>query len=78
MDFSSLKDQVTNLSLYDIKAGVRKVQNGKSLSLDMVDSTKKPAESCLFIAVMNYTEMESKARLIKSSPIEVTMADARV
>ncbi|MCJ1309491.1 Epsin-3, clathrin recruitment and traffic between the Golgi and endosome [Agyrium rufum] len=27
MDFSSLKDQVSNLSLYDIKAGVRKVQN---------------------------------------------------
>ncbi|KAF2748286.1 ENTH-domain-containing protein [Sporormia fimetaria CBS 119925] len=27
MDFSSLKDQVANLSLYDIKAGVRKVQN---------------------------------------------------
>ena len=30
MDFSSLKDQVSNLSLYDFKAGVRKVQNGKS------------------------------------------------
>ncbi|KAF2093690.1 ENTH-domain-containing protein [Rhizodiscina lignyota] len=27
MDFSSLKDQVTNLTLYDLKAGVRKVQN---------------------------------------------------
>ncbi|KAI2604635.1 ENTH-domain-containing protein [Hypoxylon sp. NC1633] len=27
MDFNSLKDQVTNLTLYDIKAGVRKVQN---------------------------------------------------
>ncbi|KAF2755483.1 ENTH-domain-containing protein [Pseudovirgaria hyperparasitica] len=27
MDFASLKDQVSNLSLYDIKAGVRKVQN---------------------------------------------------
>ena len=41
MDFSSLKEQVTNLSLYDIKAGVRKVQNGKSLLLDMVESIKK-------------------------------------
>lgn len=30
MNFDSLKEQVTNLSLYDIKAGVRKVQNGKS------------------------------------------------
>lgn len=28
MDFNSLRDQVSNLSLYDIKAGVRKVQNG--------------------------------------------------
>ncbi|KAJ9636406.1 Epsin-3, clathrin recruitment and traffic between the Golgi and endosome [Coniosporium tulheliwenetii] len=27
MDFQSLKDQVSNLTLYDIKAGVRKVQN---------------------------------------------------
>ena len=28
MDLNSLKDTVANLSLYDIKAGVRKVQNG--------------------------------------------------
>lgn len=28
MDFNSLKEQVSNLTLYDIKAGVRKVQNG--------------------------------------------------
>ena len=28
MDLNSLKDQVSNLTLYDIKAGVRKVQNG--------------------------------------------------
>ncbi|KAK4935619.1 hypothetical protein LTR28_010322 [Elasticomyces elasticus] len=27
MDFASLKDQVSNLTLYDLKAGVRKVQN---------------------------------------------------
>ncbi|KAH8693788.1 hypothetical protein BGW36DRAFT_429819 [Talaromyces proteolyticus] len=27
MDFNSLRDQVSNLTLYDIKAGVRKVQN---------------------------------------------------
>ncbi|TPX16025.1 uncharacterized protein E0L32_000359 [Thyridium curvatum] len=27
MDFNSLKDQVSNLTLYDLKAGVRKVQN---------------------------------------------------
>lgn len=29
MDFNSLKDTVSNLTLYDIKAGVRKVQNGR-------------------------------------------------
>ena len=29
MDLSSLKDQVSNLTLYDLKAGVRKVQNGE-------------------------------------------------
>ena len=29
MDFSSLKEQVSNLTLYDLKAGVRKVQNGR-------------------------------------------------
>jgi hypothetical protein len=30
MDLNSLKDQVSNLTLYDLKAGVRKVQNGMS------------------------------------------------
>ncbi len=30
MDLASIKEQVTNLSLYDLKAGVRKVQNGKA------------------------------------------------
>jgi epsin len=30
MDFESLKSQVSNLTLYDLKAGVRKVQNGMS------------------------------------------------
>jgi hypothetical protein len=29
MDFSNLKEQVSNMTLYDLKAGVRKVQNGK-------------------------------------------------
>ena len=28
MDFNSLKDQVAGITLYDLKAGVRKVQNG--------------------------------------------------
>jgi hypothetical protein len=29
MDLNSLKDTVSNLTLYDLKAGVRKVQNGE-------------------------------------------------
>lgn len=33
MDFNALKEQVTNLSLYDLKAGVRRVQNGKPSSI---------------------------------------------
>lgn len=28
MDWNVLKDQVSNLSLYDVKASIRKVQNG--------------------------------------------------
>ena len=32
MDLNSLKDQVSNLTLYDLKAGVRKVQNGNQHS----------------------------------------------
>lgn len=40
MDFTSLKEQVTNLTLYDLKAGVRKVQNGMiSLPLSGLLST---------------------------------------
>jgi hypothetical protein len=30
MDFNGLKDQVSNLTLYDLKAGFRKAQNGIS------------------------------------------------
>lgn len=29
MDLNSLRDQVSNLTLYDVKSAVRKVQNGK-------------------------------------------------
>ena len=32
MDLNSLKDQVSNLTLYDLKAGVRKVQNGEPIT----------------------------------------------
>jgi hypothetical protein len=30
MDLNNLKNVVSNLSLYDVKAGVRQLQNGKS------------------------------------------------
>lgn len=60
MDFSSLKEQVSNLTLYDIKAGVRKVQNGafNGNSLRQVSITHLWCS----VAVMNYTEMEAKVR----------------
>ena len=29
MDLSNLKEQVSNMTMYDLKAGVRKVQNGE-------------------------------------------------
>lgn len=73
MNFDSLKDQVSNLTLYDIKAGVRKVQNGTLVVLPK----KADCYSAICIAaallqiygsgvadsitaVMNYTEMEAK------------------
>lgn len=61
MDLGSLKEQVTNLSLYDLKAGVRKVQNGKpthaKASMTRLRTLKL---TWAFLAVMNYTEMEAK------------------
>jgi epsin len=56
MDFNSLKDKVSNLSLYDLKAGVRQVQNG------MRQKTAWPRWCWSWVAVMNYTEMEAKVR----------------
>jgi hypothetical protein len=46
MDMNSIKDQVSNLTLYDLKAGVRKVQNGTStLLLILPRQLKDPALS---------------------------------
>lgn len=36
MDLTSLKNTVANLTLYDIKAGVRKVQNGMTVIASVV------------------------------------------
>lgn len=57
----SLKEQVSNLTLYDIKAGVRKVQNGKpSRVAYLLILWYVFVNELLSTAVMNYTEMESK------------------
>lgn len=32
MDLNSIRDQVSNMTLYDLKAGVRKMQNGMPCS----------------------------------------------
>ena len=59
MDFNNLKKSVANLSLYDIKAGVRQLQNGSSLTpLHLLHNLC----TNMIIAVMNYTEMEAKVR----------------
>jgi epsin len=58
MDFASLKEAAANISLYDIKAGVRKVQNGESAHGCQLGDSKL---TC-WPAVMNYTEMEAKVR----------------
>lgn len=56
MDLNSLKDQVSNLTLYDLKAGVRKVQNGEYT----IPTTAEATADMSLLAVMNYTEMEAK------------------
>ncbi|CAG8131816.1 unnamed protein product [Penicillium salamii] len=45
MDFSNLKDQVSNMSLYDLKAGVRKVQNGSYATIPRA-TTLRIARTC--------------------------------
>ena len=60
MDLSSLKDQVSNLTLYDLKAGVRKVQNGEHPTGIIAETTA----DTIFLAVMNYTEMEAKVGIV--------------
>ena len=39
MDFNSIREQVSNLTLYDLKAGVRKVQNGIERSAPLFSDT---------------------------------------
>lgn len=71
MDLNNLKDQVSNLTLYDLKAGVRKVQNGIQ---SCPFQTSQQADNNA-IAVMNYTEMEAKVCHIHSWLQELYLAD---
>ncbi len=57
MNLDSLKDQVSNLTLYDLKAGVRKVQNGRPTLREVTQPAKLTGA---IAAVMNYTEIEAK------------------
>lgn len=66
MDLNNLKDQVSNLTLYDLKAGVRKVQNGKPA----IGATAEARADMPFLAVMNYTEMEAKVGIGNAKFIE--------
>ena len=67
MDLNSLKDQVSNLTLYDLKAGVRKVQNGENI----IGTTAEATADMSLLAVMNYTEMEAKVALMVSRVDEI-------
>ncbi|MCJ1415467.1 Epsin-3, clathrin recruitment and traffic between the Golgi and endosome [Xylographa parallela] len=62
MDLNYIKDSVANLSLYDLKAGVRKVQNGMLVVADPQNRGLVRPLMLVRIAVMNYTEMEAKVR----------------
>jgi hypothetical protein len=42
MDFNSIKDAVSNISLYDVKAGVRKIQNGRLLCSLSATTSSQP------------------------------------
>lgn len=46
MDWQNLRDQVSNISLYDIKAGVRKVQNGECILDGPPESRIDISDSC--------------------------------
>lgn len=70
MNLDNLRDAVQNISLYDVKAAVRKAQNGELFHppLALSGCFEPPGAiplrfDCLFMfstVVMNYTEMEAK------------------
>ncbi|KAK3395448.1 hypothetical protein B0T20DRAFT_395334 [Sordaria brevicollis] len=64
MDFNSLKDTVSNLTLYDIKAGVRKVQNA------VMNYTEMEAKYVLRV----YTLLGSRNRSNSANPCLFTLS----
>lgn len=46
MDWNDLRNQVSNLSVYDIKAGVRKVQNGMFMQCMRPRTSSNATTSC--------------------------------
>ena len=62
MDLDNIKSQVANLTLYDVKAGWRKAQNGKPSARSVFPTERDRRTNTLYAAVMNYTEMEAKVR----------------
>ncbi|KAK5630408.1 hypothetical protein RRF57_006123 [Xylaria bambusicola] len=54
MDFNSLKDQVSNLTLYDIKAGVRKVQNAVMNYTEMEAKYVEPIINAAYDPILTY------------------------
>lgn len=60
MDWNNLQNSVSNLTLYDVKAGVRKMQNAVMVSSNIYTCRRlSGAADC---ASQNYTEMEAKVR----------------
>lgn len=70
MNLDNLRDTIQNISLYDVKAAVRKAQNGElSLSppvplcraeCSILNFQWTTFNEVVKIVVMNYTEMEAK------------------
>lgn len=46
MDWNDLRNQVSNLTVYDLKAGVRKVQNGMSVRRMVSRMSSNASTSC--------------------------------
>ena len=59
---------MSNLTLYDLKAGVRKVQNGETPPPPLPRPVFRRRLTDTDAAVMNYTEMEAKVPATRPEP----------